>query len=96
MTPPNVDRREQFSVYLSDQFEALLLITKPDCFGYGVKRIIKNPPAERQRQMMLCPVDRILGRIKFKIHAFVYVKHIVITSDPPRQVMTVPAIHSLS
>jgi len=96
VTAPHVDRREQFSVDLSDQFEPLLLIAKPDCFGYGVKRIIKYPLAKRQRQMMLGPVDCILGWIKFKIHASVYVKNIVITSEPPRQVMTVSAIHGLS
>ncbi len=91
-----MDRRKEFSVYFTDQFETLLLIFKPDGFGHAVKWIIKNPLAERQRQMMLCPVDCILGWIKFEIHAAIYVKHIVITSDALRQAMTVSAINGLS
>jgi hypothetical protein len=96
ITAPHVDRREQFSVDLSDQFEALLLIAKPDCFGHGMERIIEYPLPECERQMMLRPVDCVLGWIKFKIHVAIYVKHIVITSQSPRQAMTVSAIHSLS
>lgn len=65
-----MDRREEFAIDFSDQFEAFLFITKPNCFGYFVKGIIKNPLPERQRQSMLRPVDRILVRIKFKIHIF--------------------------
>tara|TARA_R110000787_G_scaffold3020_13_gene12292 strand:+ start:24170 stop:24364 length:195 start_codon:yes stop_codon:yes gene_type:complete len=63
-----MDRREEFSVYFTDQFEALLFITKPNCIGHRVKRIVKNPLPERQWQMMLFPVDRILGWIIFEIN----------------------------
>ena len=85
-----MDCREEFTIHFTDQFEAFLLITNPDRFGYRVERIIKNPPSERQWQSMLCPVGRILVRIKFKVHIFLYVKHIAITIGDRSQAMTVP------
>ncbi len=42
---------------------------------------------------MLRSVDGIFGQIKFKVHIFLYVKHIVITIGDPSQAMTVSAIY---
>lgn len=86
-----MDRREEFAIYFADQFEAFFLITNPDRFGYRLKRIIKNPLPERQWQSMLCSVDRIFVRIKFKVHNSTYVKYIVTTIEDRSQAMTVSA-----